>query len=122
GTVSSRPSRARTLPKVLVRPWTSTAGMSYMASSKGSAGSGAVSGWGGDVLEVAVEHGAIGQQPLGVELQGRQRDRLGVGAEGGTEVLGGDRLQAQMDQQGADPQVHQIPRPGGGIPARVHPA
>src|SRR4051794_41858449 len=74
GTVSSRPSRARTLPKVLVRPWTSTAGMSYMASSdKGSAGSGAGSRWGGDGLEGAVEHGAIGEQPPGGELPGRQR-------------------------------------------------
>src|SRR4051794_41966217 len=73
GTVSSRPSRARTLPKVLVRPWTSTAGMSYMASSnKGSAGSGAGSGGGGGGLGGGVGHGGGGEQAPPVEIPGRQ--------------------------------------------------
>ena len=56
----------------------------------------------------------VGEQPLGVELEGGQRVGLGVGAQGGPVVAVGRRVPPHEREDGADPDVDQERGPRGG--------
>ena len=100
---------ARTRPKVLVRPWTSTAGRRRHRVTPGG-------GWGGAARPGRRRAVAVGQQALGVELQRGQRDRRRVAPEGGAEVAVDRRVPAQGTSR------RRRCRPGpGGAPGRPGP-